>query len=230
MANPKLYFKQFNNKIPCGGFYQRGGTIKNKYIEDEKFNSMFAKKFNANYLRCLSINFEDYFTIKTDIENGIYKQYYNVRFFPMDFLDYLQIARGQKEMNDWLEKHGYTEMDEYELIKTFMPVLLSGKPMDMYDVEDLYVNNLGLKSVPSSDNEGMRFENDFILTYYGNTTTTDFLSFVKNSTMICNGVGSELGSIGADIQIDDIQGTITVIDEHIEGYGQYKNIVDFTQK
>ena len=227
MPKPRLYFKQFNNKIPCGGFYQRGGTIKNKYIEDEKFNSMFAKKFNADYLRCITMNLDDYFTISTDIANGIYKKYYNIRFFSMDFLDYLQIIRGQKEMFDWLEKHGDTEVNEYNLLKTFTPILLNGKPMDMYDVVDLYVNNLGLKSVPSSDNEWILSDTKYISAYYENTTAS-FLSFIKNSTMIY-GTNSELGSIGSGIQIDGKQGTITFIQESIEGYGQYKNVVDFTQ-
>lgn len=228
MPNTRLYFKQFNNKIPCGGFYQMGGTIKNKYIEDEKFNSMFAKKFNADYLRCIRMNLDDYFTISTDIANGIYKKYYNIRFFSMDFLDYLQIMRGQKEMYYWLEKHGDSEVNEYNLLKTFTPILLNGKPMDMYDVVDLYVNNLGLKSVPSSDNEQTPIDSDYILAYYENTTAGSFLSFIKNSTMIY-GLNRELGSIGSGIQIDEKHGTITFIQESIEGYGQYKNVVDFTQ-
>lgn len=226
MPDVFYYFKRFDNKIPCGGFYQMGGNVKNKYIESEKFNSMFAKKW-GNYHRCICMNFDDYSTITTDINNGIYKTYYDVRFFPMDFLDELQFSAGLKKAMEWVEEHGAGEADEYALYKTFVPVAFNGKPMDLYDVIDLYVNNLGLKTVPSSDNERITDSNTcaaYILKYY-ESDATNFSNFIKNSTMVYS-PGGYIGDIATDIKIYGAEGSIRFISEGLEEYGKYKNVLE----
>ncbi len=229
MPSETFYFKQFNNKIPCGGFYQMGGTIKNKYIEDERFRSMFAKTIGSGeYLRCIAMNLDDYFTIKADVDNGVYKKYYDVKFLPMDFLDKLQVDRAYKELNKWVEKYGEEGVDEYTLIKTFFSFMYNGKPMDMYDVIDLYVNNLGLKSVPSSDDEWITVDTNCILAYYGKLGI-EFSNFIKNSTVVYSAVGGNLGNIASDFKIGNVTGTITFFKKENEEYGQHKNVVDFTQ-
>lgn len=209
-----------------------GGVVKkNKYIENEKYYSMVAKIFGDQYLRCIAMNYEDYLTIKTDISNGIYKEYYNIRFFPIDFLDYLQITRGLKDANEYLENLGEDEQDKLDLcnlVKTFMPKILNGKPMDRYDVIDLYANNLGLKCVPSSDNEWI-INNKFpIFAYYEAPKSVSLDAFVDKSTMIYT-IGGKLGDLDAGIEIDKAHGVIDLIWEQKEEYGKYKNIVRISQ-
>ncbi len=222
---PPRYFKQFiGNKSPCGAFYQMGGVVKNKYIEDEKFYSMVAEMFDPTYLRCIVMNAEDYFTIATDISNGIYKEYYDIRFFPIDFLDYLQILRGLKDLENLSED----EQDLYSLVKTFLPILFNGKPMDIYDVIDLYANNIGLKCVPSSDDEWIINNKKPILTYY-DASKSDLLDvFVKQSTMIY-GINAYIGDLQDGIKLNGAHGTIDLVWEQHEEYGKHKNIVKITQ-
>lgn len=228
MPKENFYFKRFDNKIPCGGFYQMGGTIKNKYIESEQFNSMFAKKW-GDYLRCICMNLDDYSTITTDINNGIYKTYYDVRFFPIDFLDYLQFMAGEKKLNKWIDEHGIVEEEALlSVMKSLVPFMFGGKPMDKYDVIDLYVNNLGLKSVPKSDNEWITGDTDLILIYYDKSNENFSTLFNASTVIYC--LGNKLGDISSGITIQDLTGDIRFVGENEVGYGEYKNVVDFTQK
>ena len=201
-----------------------GGAVKNKYIEDEKFYSMVAKMFDDTYLRCIVMNAEDYFTIATDISNGIYREYYDIRFFPIDFLDYLQILRGMKDVENLFED----EQDLYSLVKTFLPILFNGKPMDRYDVIDLYANNLGLKCVPSSDNEWIIDSKRPIFTYYATSKSYSLDTFVDLSTMVYS-VNGAIGNLQDGIELNGAHGSIELVWEQHEEYGKHKNIVHIKQ-
>ncbi len=201
-----------------------GGVVKNKYVESEVFYSMVAEMFDPTYLRCIVMNAEDYLTIITDISNGIYKEYYDIRFFPIDFLDYLQILRGLKDMEDIIQD----EQDLYSLVKTFLPILFNGKPMDRYDVIDLYANNLGLKCVPSSDNEWIINNKRPIFTYYATSKSYSLDAFVDLSTMIY-GIDSYIGDLKNGIKLNGANGSIDLVWEQHKDYGKHKNIVTITQ-
>ena len=176
---------------------------------------------HGDYLRCICMNEDDYSTIITDIENKRYKTYYDVKFFPIDFLDLLQIQASIRKVDEMINNGVKT--DERTLLKTFCPLLFGGKPMDQYDIVDLYVNNLGLKSVPSSDHEWILNSTIPIQAYYL-TNKEDFEDFFQSSTSILNSAGNLLGDVSKGIVIKGQPGSITFSREDLV-LGEHKNKV-----
>lgn len=165
-------------------------------------------------------------TIQQDVKDGIYKTYYNVKFSPITFYDYVKLLDGLRKAVQYADDNNISDNLQIEqlrnIFKKFIPFTFGGDVMDFYDVSDLYANNLGLKTVPTTDDDGINISH-FILQYY-DSNIPSFYGFIKKTIAIYD-YNDRIGDVANGINIGDAKAYITFITEFDQEYGKYKNML-----
>ena len=152
-GNPTFSFELIDNKIPCGGFNLLGGGVKGRNIESKESQSLIFSLYTDDRTdksvtpqRLLVLNYEDFVKIIPILKNPPSETKVvasNLRFTCWNYYDYLQfVNRSTKAQSD----------EEWESI---LNKAANGNIVTLYDIANLYTKELGIKTVPWNDENGL---------------------------------------------------------------------------